>query len=111
MLDDEDLDAVDLDALQRAMAMAMEDRADQLTSMLQERPWAEVAEFASYHCQMKTLRLPPWEAPPCHGYWLQGDEIKRDPEGGDLCDRLLDAGLSKYEPDPKAALAKAKRRR
>jgi hypothetical protein len=110
ILDDDDLDDVDREALQRAMAMAMEDRADQLTGMLEHRPWVEVAEFASYHVQMKTLRLAPWQAPPCHGYWLQGDKVQRDPHGGDLCDKLLDAGLSMWEPDPAAALAKAKKR-
>ena len=108
---DDDLDDVDREALERAVAMAMEGRADQITSMLQDRPWVEVAEFASYHVQMKTLRLCPWQAPPCHGYWLQGDKVQRDAHGGDLCDKLLDAGLSMYEPDPAAALAKVKRRR
>jgi hypothetical protein len=35
----------------------------------------------------------------------------RDGNAGELADRLMDAGLSIWEPDPAAALAKAKRKR
>jgi hypothetical protein len=46
---DSDLDEVDLAALREAMAIAMRDpdRRGQLTEMLQERPWSEVAMFAA----------------------------------------------------------------
>ena len=63
-----DLDAVDRDALQRAMEIAKRDpqRAKQLESKLRDEPWSDVAEFASYACQVDALSVKPWEEPPCH---------------------------------------------
>ena len=62
-----DLDAVDRVALERAMEIAKRDpsRAEQLDGILQQGdPWIEVAEFASYHCQIHALNLKPWENAP-----------------------------------------------
>ena len=72
--------------------------------------WQWAAETAAYQCQDKALKLRPWQPPPC---WI------RDPDGdlaaGDdgiggryaaakLTRRLLQAGLSRFEPDPVDAL-------
>jgi hypothetical protein len=104
---------VDREALERAVKLANErqHRTDllregksQIDLMLETDPWIEVAHFASYSCQMRSLGLRPWMFPPA---WLSLDD--RDPEHADgvaLLRRLLDAGLSKYEPDPIGALAK-----
>ncbi len=101
-----DYDDVDLDAFRRAMALTMEepDRAEQLTAMLEERPWIEVAQFASYHRQIEALKLPPWDEPPAHC-------PPAHTRGGRLLDRMLRRGVSQYEPSPMEALAKAPRRR
>ena len=31
--------------------------------MLEDRPWIEAAQFASYHCQLAALKLNPWDEP------------------------------------------------
>jgi hypothetical protein len=61
-------------------------RSRQLASMLSDEPWIEAAEFAAYGVQIEALALKPWESPPCV---VDEDE----------------AGLSRYEPDPKGALS------
>ena len=73
--------------------------AQQIKSMLEGRPWVEVAQFASYHCQIKALGLAPWQPPPCH------DD---GPESAALLEEMLEAGISQFEPDPAGALRKAK---
>ena len=101
----DDLDAVDRDALTRAMQIAIRrdpGRAQQLQSKLQDEPWREVAEFAAYGCQMHALSLRPWRDPPCHA---DEDETKpRDKAAQRLLRKMLAAGVSRYEPDPLAAL-------
>jgi hypothetical protein len=99
--------------VERALQTAMKDRerVAQLTAMLDEDGWAEAAKFASYDHQCAALNLKPWERPPCHDYWLDGDRVVRDEKGGDLADELTAAGLSVWEPDPQRALAKARQRR
>jgi hypothetical protein len=102
--DDDDLDVVDLDALQRAMTIAARDpaTAEQLKAKLEHEPWTAVAEFAAAHCQYAALGLRPWQSPPCR------DDGEASAE---LLDDMLAAGISQWEPDPLKALAKAKRRR
>jgi hypothetical protein len=92
---------LDQDALQRAMTIARamdRGRAEQLDAKLADEPWAEVAAFASHVCQIHALRLRPWERPPA--------SIADNDDGpaGILLRRLLAAGLSRFEPDPIAAL-------
>jgi hypothetical protein len=102
---------VDHDALQRAMAMVRDEspgRARQIDDMLKDRPWLQVAQFAAYSCQHRTLHLKPWQSPPC----TMGDA---EPIGDlqqhglhsawELRRKLLTAGLSMYEPDPVGVLA------
>jgi hypothetical protein len=60
---------VDQDALRRALAMAKAEspgRREQLEAKLADEPWLEVAMFAAYVCQTRSLRLHPWECPPSH---------------------------------------------
>jgi hypothetical protein len=71
--------------------------------MLEDRPWHQVAEFAAYSCQVDALGLKPWQPPPCH---VDPDH----PEPGDetaaaLLQRMLQNGVSRWDPDPMAALA------
>jgi hypothetical protein len=93
------MDDVDRDALGRAMEIAMSDpdRARQLRAKLVDEPWEEVAQFAAYGCQRSALRLKPWEEPPMHAH-------AGIPKAEALLRRMLEAGLSEFEPDPLSAL-------
>jgi hypothetical protein len=83
---------VDMEALRRAIAMPRASdplRDQQIASMLEEREWLEVAEFAAYCCQTEALddfalagRVAAWE----------------------LRKQLIASGLSAYEPNPVGAL-------
>ena len=105
-----DLNAVDRDALERAMQIAQRDpvRAEQLQAKLEDEPWVEVAKFASYSCQYDALALKPWQEPPCVADEDNPDE--QDKKAQHLLRKMLAAGVSRYDPDPLKALAGAKRR-
>jgi len=87
-----------------------EPRKKQIDDMLADRPFEEAGAFAAYHCQNRFLRLRPWEAAPCDA--SIGDvDAPTMPLGGkraaaQLLQRMLDNGLSRYEPNPVAALAR-----
>jgi hypothetical protein len=76
----------------------------------------DVGRFASYGCQMRALHLPPWATPPCH---LLGDVdtvLARGDDGvrGDyvavvFLKKMRALGISKWHPDPVAAIEAAKR--
>jgi len=115
-LDGAPLSAVDREALERALDMARQEspaQRDQIDRMLREDGWGRTAEFAAYCCQDHHLKLKPWEMPPC---WVRGDpdailaapaanhDYRGHRQATLLLKRLLAAGLSKYEPDPEAAL-------
>ena len=105
-----DLSQTDRDALERAIQILRREpeRAQQIDEMLKHQKWFEVATFAARHCQMASLRLPQWINPPC---WVHEDDPEEDDKDEqELLRRMLAAGLSRYEPDPLAALkAKSKR--
>jgi hypothetical protein len=108
---------VDREALERAIVLARasdppHDR--QIAGMLKTRPWIEVATFAAYACQDDALRLKAWQPPPC---WM-GDEKPVDdiPTAGrvaawELRRRLIEQGLSMYEPDPVTSLERVEAQR
>lgn len=114
----EELDPVDEAALTRAIEAMRANPAtrEQIEDMLATKPWREAAEFAAYSCQCDALRLRPWQSPPSWIDDLVGD-INAGPDGvggqfaaARLLRRMLDAGLSRYEPDPLAGLKRAKAR-
>jgi hypothetical protein len=106
------LGPVDLDALTRAMELAKRHPlvARQLDDLEQTYGWENAARQAAYDCQCDALKLKPWQSPPMYGDSTDGID---DFEGAgrahaaDLLRRLLAAGLSRFEPDPLAALARA----
>jgi hypothetical protein len=115
------LSPLDRDALTRAIEIVRSRGApaarQQIENFLQEQPWPEVAKFAAYGCQRRALRLKLWQPVP---YYI--NDIEATLEAGDdgirgqyqaarLLQRMLDAGLSRYEPDPVAALEAAASRR
>jgi len=105
------MDEIDKEALTRAIELskAEPERAEQIESMLKDRSWEEVAQFAAKHQQCKNLQLKPGEIPPCHGavnLAAPGTDADQSFSSANrLLQRLLDAGLSQWEPDPEAALA------
>ncbi|SRR5258705_8493136 len=106
---------IDRDALERALAACRAEsaaRAKQLDSKLASEPWERVAQFASYCVQGRALDLPPWQSPPCR---INLASALREPfgdtrglrEGGEILKKMLALGLSRFEPDPLAAIAEA----
>jgi hypothetical protein len=100
--------------MRRAIAIMSKEpgRAEQLDAMLESDDFAAVGEFAATHCQRVALALRPWETVPVDVVDIA--EALKQPAGdqrGDhraaaLLQRLLDAGLSRYEPAPLLALAR-----
>ena len=93
---------------------------EQIERKLTEQGLEEAGQTAAYHCQDTALKLKPWMTPPC---WLRtARDVKAalrealpDAHGnrraGELVERLLAAGLSRYEPDPVDALERAEQSR
>jgi hypothetical protein len=116
--DEDELHPVDREALERAIEMTRVNGgpdAVQIENKLQKEPWEQVARFAAYCRQCDNLHLKPWQSPPC---WV--DDIEATLAAGDdgiegkyaaakLLQRMLDANISIYEPDPIAALERTKR--
>jgi len=101
----DNIDPLDRDALQRCMDIAMRDpdRADQLQTKLDDgQSWHDVARLAASLVQSRALRLKPWEVPPSVA-------SEDDKDAHLLLQKMIKAGLSRYEPDPRAALLKKKR--
>jgi len=111
------LSQVDREALERAVEMkrtkASLAERKQIAHMLAEQPWLEVAKFAAYCCQCDSIRPKLWQPVPC---WI--DDVEATLAAGDdkiygyfratkLLKRMLAAGLSRYEPNPLAALETA----
>lgn len=99
------LTKIDRAALQRCIDLVLADasdpgRAEQIRDMLADRtrPWLETARLACSVLQTRALGLKPWESPPCCSNG-EGDEPEHK-----LARKLIDAGLSTYEPDPLRAL-------
>jgi hypothetical protein len=94
---------VDKDALRRAIKMtralgaAENEQIDR--RMAEGQSFEEIGRSCAYGCQRHNLRLKPWESPPIYA------ELHPDQPGAtELLEKLLAAGLSRWEPDPIAAL-------
>jgi hypothetical protein len=117
---------VDREALVRSIRLARAQnpqQCNQIDAMLIDEGFWRAARFASYCCQDTKLELKCWETSVC---WLRDRDPnallrslkgKRSDQNGHrraarLLRRLLKNGLSRFEPDPLAALerveAKAK---
>jgi hypothetical protein len=113
---------VDRAALARAIEMehSKSDGAVRLgfEKRMQTEPFEELGQYAAYSCQIDCLGLQPWQHPPCN---VEPANIKRILDAGSsnddlhgrydaavLLKRLLDSGLSRWEPDPPNALLQAK---
>jgi hypothetical protein len=108
------LSQVDLNALERAIEFvrARGSPADklQIEDKLKTEPWLEVARFAVYGAQMRALRLKLWQPAPSDiddvdAALAAGDDgVMGHYQAAKLLQRMLCAGLSRFEPDPLAAL-------
>jgi hypothetical protein len=110
------LSRVDREALDRALRMARAESVEErehLDRVMAREGWQGAAESAVYHLQDRALKLRPWQPPP---YWIR--DLEGDLAAGDdgisgryraalLTQRLLRAGLSRFEPDPLGALERA----
>jgi hypothetical protein len=134
-----DRDRADIAALQMALDLTLdndpqdEGRVEQVTHFINghenqpPRSLWEVAKFCSYHQQVTRLELRPWMSPPCHIHTREraeailkkGEFPAADGSGNDVSDcgparlvlDMLDAGVSRWHPDPLVAVAEAKQAR
>jgi hypothetical protein len=108
---------VDREAFTLAIEMARNEdpgRRNQIDDFLRTRSFEEVGRFASYHCQTRALNLPPWQHPPCQidvvdteKIIAAGDDLHGKFVAAKLLRRMLELGLSKFCPDPMAAITTA----
>jgi hypothetical protein len=91
-------------ALQRSLklARAEPEYAAQIAAKVAAEGWEAAAELAAYNLQIDNLGLRPWMNPPCFA------EVRPDPKALAILVKLVAAGLSRFEPDPVAALAAAR---
>jgi hypothetical protein len=103
------LDPADLEAFQLALTKTRagdKRQAAQLDDMMRERCWLEVAQFAAYVCQGSALHLKPWQTPPCYVADVNEPRVGEE-SAAKLLRRMLKAGISRWHPDPLAALEAA----
>jgi hypothetical protein len=85
--------------------------------LLRTSSFEKAGNYASFWCQMYALHLRPWQTPPCrvfdYDFEPDGDKIPQqircryEPGEVDLLRRMLALGISKYHPDPMAAIEAA----
>jgi hypothetical protein len=129
-----DSDSADIAALQLALDMTLngadrgrvkqvKDKLNGWGNQRPESPW-EVAKFCSYFQQTTHLELAPWMDPPCcihtrekaEAILKKGPRPAHDDSGEDTSDcgparlvlDMLDAGVSRWHPDPVGAIAEAR---
>jgi hypothetical protein len=115
-------DARDIDAWERCIEIERSrnpTRAAYINETLAKEGLEKAGRDAAYACQYTALRLRPWEWTPSWVEPSQADAIiargpnNTAPQEGDyaaavLLRKMLAAGISRWEPDPLAALAQAK---
>jgi hypothetical protein len=109
------MNEINRDAFERAIEEMRngDDHARQLIARLLARDsFEEAAKTACFYCQSKNLRLKSWQPPPMEA----GPRTDLPDDGGggwkraeEPLHRLQAAGLSRYEPDPIAALERIER--
>src|SRR5215472_14367283 len=98
---------IDREALELCLKMVLESKAepgrpDQVRAFLREDGWEVAAKFCSSLLQRRNLQMRPWDPrPPCRS------EPDDGTEPGRLLARMLAAGVSRFDPDPLAALERA----
>lgn len=112
------LSAVDRQALELAIEIdrARDDACrQQIDEKLASEGWLRTAKFAAHRCQEKSLHLTPWECwPPCA---VNVDDVDAPgcahqgiSKSAKLLRRMLALGISRWHPDPLAAIEAAESR-
>jgi hypothetical protein len=96
-------------ALQQTLTEKDHGRVEQVQWMLEKRARLEVSQFCSFHRQIESLHLKPWELPPCLGDLDNGSG--RDEQAWRLLKRMQKAGVSRWHPSPIAACEAAEKAR
>ena|SRR5258705_13273761 len=108
------MDQRDLEAMRRAIATLQADpeRRDSVEGMLQKQGEQAAGLFAVGLLQVRNLRLKPWECPPCDTYNVKdpSDCYGQRPNEVRLLQRMLAAGVSRYDPNPMQAITAAEAR-
>ena len=103
------MEAHDRRAMELAIEMARADSETQrreIDDRLRTQPWQQVAEFAVWRCQDRSLKLSPWDCPPCRTKDVEdpSDDWGCRPNEVALLRRMLTAGVSRFHPDPMRAI-------
>ena len=92
-------------------------RAPQIDRMLADTDRTEVGMFAAACCQRQALQLKPWQIPPCRIRDPDHPDRSRDRRYGEIDGRydaarllrqMYDLGISRWHPDPLAAIEEKK---
>ena len=106
------MNEIDRDAFERAIAQMRSDSADSrelIDAISAKQGFEQAGETAAYHCQCRALRLKPWQPPPMYAAPRTDgpeDGVMGHRAAELLLQRMLAAGLSRFEPDPLAAHAR-----
>lgn len=105
------MNQTDRKALELAIELTLAEpdagRVEQVQSMLAERDRSEVGKFCAYHRQTLALNLKPYETAPCHALVerpIDHADPHRIKDARRLLDRMIEAGISQWHPDPLGAL-------
>ena len=83
-------------ALDRVTRRAELERREQVADKLREEGWRAAAEFCASVQQSETLRLRPWQQPPCN---IDPDLFApSEAAAAELLRRMLAAGVSRFTP-------------
>jgi hypothetical protein len=98
-------------AIETARKLSPADR-QQIDEKLESEPWFTVAVFAAHSCQETALRLQPWQCwPPCAVEVDDDDAPGLEHRGirssAALLRHMLALGISRWHPDPLAAIEAA----
>ncbi len=96
-------------ALTLALAQARAEGADrsaQIDAKVKQDGWQAAAAIAASLCQIRALHLRPWQEPPCVAD--ENDPGERDKAAQKLLREMLALNISRFHPDPLAAIAAAK---
>jgi hypothetical protein len=87
-------------------------RADQIKDKLATAGFTEAGYSASYCRQCDSMRLKPWDAPPCHTCEDDDDAAAygQRPVEVRFLRKMLALGVSRFHPDPVAVIAEAEGR-
>ena len=110
------LSDIDRQALELAIVIGRTLRPDLIDRYLAEKPWLEAAIDASHICQETKLNLRPWQCwPPCAVDVDDNDKPGLEHRGirnsAALLRKMLSLGISRWHPDPIAAIEAAEAER